>query len=200
MWIGRVDAFKMYEWNMCILYIHPIHLIILRFSIQNILQRRIFHYISFYNITIHLGGVLGFWGGVCSLGTMFLMILLSQKYCCVHKEVSSVLVFWVQCYKEVSTLYILWVQCFSWFFSLKSIAVFTKRWVQLMFSRYNVTKRCVQLMFSWYNVTKRWVQFMFSGYNVTKSSGYNVTKRWVHFMFSLVHNCTTAYTKKEINV
>ena len=33
------------------------------------------------------GGVLGFWGGVGSLGTMFLMILLSQKYCCVEKEV-----------------------------------------------------------------------------------------------------------------
>jgi len=33
-----------------------------------------------------IGGVLGFWGGVGSLGTMFLMILLSQKYCCVEKE------------------------------------------------------------------------------------------------------------------
>jgi hypothetical protein len=29
-----------------------------------------------------IGGVLGFWGGVGGLGTMFLVIVLSQRYCC----------------------------------------------------------------------------------------------------------------------
>jgi hypothetical protein len=29
-----------------------------------------------------IGGVLGFWGGVGSLGTVFLVIVLSQRYCC----------------------------------------------------------------------------------------------------------------------
>lgn len=29
-----------------------------------------------------IGGVLGFWGGVGSLGTLFLVIVLSQRYCC----------------------------------------------------------------------------------------------------------------------
>ena len=28
------------------------------------------------------GGVLGFWGGVGSMGTLFLVILMTQKYCC----------------------------------------------------------------------------------------------------------------------
>ena len=37
------------------------------------------------------GGVLGFWGGVGSLGTVFLLILLSKKYCCLSNEVSKVL-------------------------------------------------------------------------------------------------------------
>jgi hypothetical protein len=32
--------------------------------------------------------VLGFWGGVGSLGTIFLLILVSQRYCCVKKKVS----------------------------------------------------------------------------------------------------------------
>merc|ERR1719481_1814564 len=29
-----------------------------------------------------LGGVLGFWGGVGSMGTLFLFVLLTQRYCC----------------------------------------------------------------------------------------------------------------------
>ena len=29
-----------------------------------------------------IGGVLGFWGGVGGLGAMFLIIVLSQRYCC----------------------------------------------------------------------------------------------------------------------
>lgn len=29
-----------------------------------------------------LGGVLGFWGGVGSMGTVFLFILMTQRYCC----------------------------------------------------------------------------------------------------------------------
>ena len=29
-----------------------------------------------------IGGVLGFWGGVGGLGTMFLIVVLSQRYCC----------------------------------------------------------------------------------------------------------------------
>jgi len=29
-----------------------------------------------------IGGVLGFWGGVGGLGTIFLVIVLSQRYCC----------------------------------------------------------------------------------------------------------------------
>ncbi len=29
-----------------------------------------------------IGGVLGFWGGVGSLGTLFLVVVLSQRYCC----------------------------------------------------------------------------------------------------------------------
>ena len=29
-----------------------------------------------------IGGVLGFWGGVGGLGTLFLVIVLSQRYCC----------------------------------------------------------------------------------------------------------------------
>lgn len=29
-----------------------------------------------------IGGVLGFWGGVGGLGTMFLVLVLSQRYCC----------------------------------------------------------------------------------------------------------------------
>jgi len=33
-----------------------------------------------------LGGVLGFWGGVGTMGTLFLVILLAQKYCCRSRE------------------------------------------------------------------------------------------------------------------
>ena len=29
-----------------------------------------------------VGGVLGFWGGVGSMGTLFLVIVISQRYCC----------------------------------------------------------------------------------------------------------------------
>lgn len=29
-----------------------------------------------------IGGVLGFWGGVGGLGTLFLVVVLSQRYCC----------------------------------------------------------------------------------------------------------------------
>jgi len=29
-----------------------------------------------------IGGVLGFWGGVGGLGAMFLVVVLSQRYCC----------------------------------------------------------------------------------------------------------------------
>ena len=29
-----------------------------------------------------IGGVLGFWGGVGGLGTMFLVVVLSNRYCC----------------------------------------------------------------------------------------------------------------------
>ena len=29
-----------------------------------------------------LGGVLGFWGGVGSMGTVFLLVVLTQRYCC----------------------------------------------------------------------------------------------------------------------
>lgn len=29
-----------------------------------------------------IGGVLGFWGGVGSLGALFLIIVISQRYCC----------------------------------------------------------------------------------------------------------------------
>ena len=28
------------------------------------------------------GGVLGFWGGVGSMGTVFLLVVLTQRYCC----------------------------------------------------------------------------------------------------------------------
>ena len=33
-----------------------------------------------------IGGVLGFWGGVGGLGTMFLVVVLSQRYCCKENE------------------------------------------------------------------------------------------------------------------
>jgi hypothetical protein len=33
-------------------------------------------------ISVLSGGVLGFWGGVGSMGTLFLVILMTQKYCC----------------------------------------------------------------------------------------------------------------------
>ena len=29
-----------------------------------------------------LGGVLGFWGGVGSMGTVFLLVVMTQRYCC----------------------------------------------------------------------------------------------------------------------
>ena len=29
-----------------------------------------------------MGGVLGFWGGIGSLGTIFLVIVMSKRYCC----------------------------------------------------------------------------------------------------------------------
>lgn len=32
------------------------------------------------------GGVLGFWGGVGGLGTIFLIIVISQRYCCVDED------------------------------------------------------------------------------------------------------------------
>ena len=31
------------------------------------------------------GGVLGFWGGVGSMGCVFLMVLLAQRYCCTKR-------------------------------------------------------------------------------------------------------------------
>ena len=33
-----------------------------------------------------IGGVLGFWGGVGSLGTIFLVVVVSQRYCCRKDE------------------------------------------------------------------------------------------------------------------
>ena len=33
-----------------------------------------------------IGGVLGFWGGVGGLGTMFLVVVLSQRYCCKEND------------------------------------------------------------------------------------------------------------------
>ena len=33
-----------------------------------------------------IGGVLGFWGGVGSLGTIFLIVVLSQRYCCREED------------------------------------------------------------------------------------------------------------------
>jgi len=33
-----------------------------------------------------IGGVLGFWGGVGGLGAMFLVIVLSQRYCCKDED------------------------------------------------------------------------------------------------------------------
>jgi hypothetical protein len=33
-----------------------------------------------------IGGVLGFWGGVGSLGTIFLIVVLSQRYCCTDED------------------------------------------------------------------------------------------------------------------
>lgn len=39
-----------------------------------------------------LGGVLGFWGGVGSMGTVFLLVVMSQRYCCrrrMNKEEAS---------------------------------------------------------------------------------------------------------------
>ena len=33
-----------------------------------------------------IGGVLGFWSGVGGLGTMFLVVVLSQRYCCKENE------------------------------------------------------------------------------------------------------------------
>ena len=29
-----------------------------------------------------IGGVLGFWGGIGSLGTLFLVVVMSKRYCC----------------------------------------------------------------------------------------------------------------------
>ena len=29
-----------------------------------------------------IGGVLGFWGGIGSLGTLFLIVVMSKRYCC----------------------------------------------------------------------------------------------------------------------
>jgi len=33
-----------------------------------------------------LGGVLGFWGGVGSMGTVFLLVVLTQRYCCRRRQ------------------------------------------------------------------------------------------------------------------
>ena len=33
-----------------------------------------------------LGGVLGFWGGVGSMGTLFLMVLMAQRFFCRRRE------------------------------------------------------------------------------------------------------------------
>lgn len=33
-----------------------------------------------------IGGVLGFWGGVGGLGTVFLVLVLSQRYCCKNND------------------------------------------------------------------------------------------------------------------
>ena len=33
-----------------------------------------------------ISGVLGFWGGVGGLGAMFLVIVLSQRYCCKDED------------------------------------------------------------------------------------------------------------------
>jgi len=32
------------------------------------------------------GGVLGFWGGVGAMGSIFLMLVLTQRYCCIDDE------------------------------------------------------------------------------------------------------------------
>ena len=32
------------------------------------------------------GGVLGFWGGVGSMGTVFLLVVLTQRYCCRRRQ------------------------------------------------------------------------------------------------------------------
>ena len=29
-----------------------------------------------------IGGVLGFWGGIGGLGTLFLVVVMSKRYCC----------------------------------------------------------------------------------------------------------------------
>lgn len=33
-----------------------------------------------------IGGVLGFWGGVGAMGSVFLMLVLTQRYCCIDDE------------------------------------------------------------------------------------------------------------------
>ena len=32
------------------------------------------------------GGVLGFWGGVGSMGAVFLLVVLTQRYCCRRRQ------------------------------------------------------------------------------------------------------------------
>jgi len=36
-----------------------------------------------------MGGVLGFWGGVGSMGTLFLVVLMTQRYCCRNNQKSD---------------------------------------------------------------------------------------------------------------
>ena len=33
-----------------------------------------------------IGGVLGFWGGIAGLGTLFLVVVMSKRYCCREGE------------------------------------------------------------------------------------------------------------------
>ena len=33
-----------------------------------------------------MGGVLGFWGGIGGLGTIFLVVVMSKRYCCREED------------------------------------------------------------------------------------------------------------------
>ena len=39
-----------------------------------------------YVPALFAGGVLGFWGGVGSMGTVFLLVVLTQRYCCKRRQ------------------------------------------------------------------------------------------------------------------